>query len=150
MLTALEHLDKRFDELRALANLQRPARGWIRAIREALGMTTAQMAGRLGVQQPRTIELERAEADGNITVKSLERAAEALGCRLVYALVPEIPLTETVDARASALAEKHLAAVEQTMKLEAQGVTNEAQRNTAYRKMVEELLNHRARLWDEM
>jgi predicted DNA-binding mobile mystery protein A len=77
----------RFAKLKPVTTeASRPPRGWI------LGMITAQFAKRLGVAQPRIIELERGEADGNITLKSLQRAAEALGCRLVYTLVPERPL----------------------------------------------------------
>src|SRR5271170_6645665 len=101
MVAAYEQLDKRFARLKSLTNeAARPSRGWIRAIREAIGMTTGQLAKRLGVQQPRIIELERGAATGNITVKSLERAAEALGCRLVYTLVPEKPLADTIRQRA--------------------------------------------------
>ena len=121
----------------------------MRAIREALGMTTGQLAKRLGVQQPRVIELERGEASGKITVQSLERAAEALGCRLVYVLVPEKRLADTIRERASLVAERHLAAVEQTMLLEGQAVTNMSQRKESHRRLVEELLRRPARLWDE-
>ena len=63
-------------------------------------MTSGQLAKRLGVQQPRVIELERGEVSGNITVRSLERAAEALGCELVYVLVPEKPLANTIREKA--------------------------------------------------
>src|SRR6202158_1452224 len=123
MVTAYEQLDKRFAKLKPLADeAARPSRGWIRAIREALGMTTGQLAKRLGGHQPRVIELEEGEATGNITVKSLERAAEALGCRLVSAFVPEEPLADTIRKRASVIAGQQLASVEQTMRLEAQGV----------------------------
>jgi predicted DNA-binding mobile mystery protein A len=149
MVTAYEQLDKRFSKLRPLAQVARPSRGWIRAIREALGMTTAQLANRLGVHQPRVIELERGEATGNITVKSLERAAEALGCRLVYTLVPEKPLADTIRQRASLIAERQLASVEQTMRLEAQGVTDKKQHAEAHQQLVEKLLRRLARLWDE-
>jgi predicted DNA-binding mobile mystery protein A len=150
MVTAYEQLDKRFAKLNALANeAVRPSRGWIRAIREALGMTTGQLAKRLGVRQPRVIELERGEATGNITVKSLERAAEALGCRLVYALVPMEPLADTIRKRASVLAEQQLAAVEQTMRLEAQEVSDNSVREEARKQLVEKLLHRPARLWDE-
>ena len=65
MITSHEQLDKRFSKLRPFVQVARPSRGWIRAIREALGMTTGQLAKRLGVQQPRVIVLERCEADGN-------------------------------------------------------------------------------------
>jgi predicted DNA-binding mobile mystery protein A len=150
MIAAYEQLDKRFAKLKPLANeAVRPSRGWIRAIREALGMTTGQLAKRLGVRQPRVIELERGEATGNVTVKSLERAAEALGCRLVYALIPMEPLADTIRNRASDLAEQQLAAVEQTMRLEAQEVSDNSVREGARKQLVEKLLHRPARLWDE-
>ncbi|MFZ3326687.1 MAG: mobile mystery protein A [Methylocella sp.] len=149
MVTAYEQLDKRFSKLGPLTRVARPPRGWIRAIREALGMTTGQLAKRLGVHQPRVIELERGEATRNITVKSLERAAEALGCRLVYVFVPEEPLADTIRKRASSIAERQLVSVEQTMRLEAQEVTDKKQHTEAHLRLVEKLLCHPARLWDE-
>jgi predicted DNA-binding mobile mystery protein A len=112
-------------------------------------MTTRQLARRLGVQQPSLAEMEKAEAAGTITVKSLERVAEALGCRLVYALVPIKPLTETLKERASHLARQKLAAVEQTMRLEGQEVHDNAARTQAERRLIEKLLRKPARLWDE-
>jgi len=150
MVTAYEQLDKRFARLKPLSTeAARPSRGWIRAIREALGMTTGQLAKRLGVQQPRVVELERGEATGNITVKSLERAAEALGCRLIYTLIPEEPLAETIRKRASLVADRQLASVAQTMRLEAQEVTDKSQQKTIREKLVGSLLQRLARLWDE-
>jgi predicted DNA-binding mobile mystery protein A len=149
MVTPSSQLDKRFSELRPLAQAARPSRGWIRAIREALGMTTGQFAKRLGVRQPRVVELERGEAKGNITVKTLERAAEALGCRLVYVLMPEKPLGDTIRQKAALVAERQLASVEQTMRLEAQEVTDKNQRTEAYEFLVDKLLRRPARLWDE-
>jgi predicted DNA-binding mobile mystery protein A len=150
MVTAYEQLDKRFAKLKPLIDeAVRPARGWIRAIREALGMTTGQLAKRLGVRQPRVIELERGEATGNITVKSLERAAEALGCRLVYTFVPLEPLADTIRKRAAVLADQQLAAVEQTMRLEAQEVSDNTVRQESHKQLVEKILHRPARLWDE-
>jgi predicted DNA-binding mobile mystery protein A len=150
MVTAYEQLDRRFAKLKPLTNeAARPSRGWIRAIREALGMTTGQLAKRLGVHQPRVVELERGESTGNITVKSLERAAEALGCRLVYAFVPKEPLADTIRKRASVVADQQLASVEQTMRLEAQSVSDPALRQEAHQRLVEKLLRRPARLWDE-
>lgn len=150
MMTPYEQLDRRFVELRPLIGTARPARGWIRAIREALGMTTGQLAKRLNVRQPRVVELQKAEATGNITVHSLERAAEAMGCRLVYALVPVRPLASTLEEQASLVADRQLAAVEQSMRLEAQGVNDQAQRKQARQQLAKDLLRKPARLWDEM
>ncbi|MFT6673040.1 MAG: putative DNA-binding mobile mystery protein A [Afipia broomeae] len=149
MVTASEQLDRRFDELRHLATTVRPARGWIRAIRDALGMTTAQLARRMNVQQPRIVELEKAESKGNITMQSLERAAEALGCRVVYALVPIKPLTTTLEERALQVAERQLSLIEQTMRLEAQGVDDPVQRTRTRQRLADDLLRHPARLWDD-
>jgi predicted DNA-binding mobile mystery protein A len=148
MITADQHLDRRFRELRPLAREARPPRGWIRAIRQALGMTTGQLAKRMGVPQPRVVEMERGEAAGKITVQTLERAAEALGCRLVYALVPIEPLGQTLEQRANRFAAQQLASVEQTMRLEAQEVKDKAARKNAHRHLVQKLLQRPARLWD--
>ena len=88
-------------------------------------MTAAQMARRLGISQPRIFKMEEAEAHGSITLGTLERAAQALDCRLVYALVPRKPLDELVDERARALAKKRLSSVSHSMALEEQSVDEE-------------------------
>lgn len=143
------HLDQRFAALRGAFAGQRPPKGSIRAVRDALGMTSAQFARRLRVAQPTAIELERSEAESRITLQSLERAAEALGCRLVYALVPEKPLEETLRQRAKHIAAKKIASVEHTMRLEDQAVRSKKARSEWEQKLVEELLAKPARLWDE-
>jgi predicted DNA-binding mobile mystery protein A len=149
MKDAILHLDKRFLNLRAFTKLQRPPKGWLRAIRDALGMTTGQYARRLGVSQPRIIELEKSEQNGNLTLNTLQRAAEALGCRLIYVLVPERPLEEIVTKRAEVVAERQSQAVEQTMRLEDQAVKDKKAARALRRQMVEELLHHPKRLWDD-
>lgn len=149
MRDAIRHLDKRFSSLGPLAKGARPPKGWLRAIRDALGMTTAQFARRLGVSQPRIIELEQSEVSGGVTLNTLQKAAEALGCRLVYVLIPEKPLTETVSERAELIAERQLKAVEQTMRLEDQSVKDTTAAKDLRRQFVNELLRRPARLWDE-
>ena len=104
----------------------------------------------MGAHQPRIVELEQGEANGAITVQSLERAAEALGCRLVYLLVPEQPLSDTIKERASLVARRQLASVEQTMRLEAQGVTDKERSEELYQRLLQKLLRRPARIWDEM
>ena len=151
MVTASQQLDRRFADLKPFADAAvRPARGWIRAIRDGLGMTTAQLAMRMGVKQPRIIELEIGEANGKITMQSLERAAEALGCRLVYALVPIKPLTESIETRAKLLARRRLDSIEQSMRLEDQGVADKARREEGVQRLIGELMRKPARLWDDL
>ncbi|MDQ8729476.1 mobile mystery protein A [Bradyrhizobium sp. LHD-71] len=149
MNDAIRHLDKRFVTLRPLANTPLPPRGWLRAIRDALGMTTAQMGRRLQVSQPRIVELEQSEMSGSVTLNTLQRAAEALGCRLVYALVPERPLVDFVHERADLIAARRTKAVAQSMRLEDQEVKSGDAAKQLHRREVERLLNRPARLWDE-
>jgi predicted DNA-binding mobile mystery protein A len=117
------HLDERFKELGPVTRYKSPVRGWIKAIREALGMTTAQLAKRLGVKQPSVVAIEQSEAKGTIELATLRRVAEALDCTLVYALVPNQPLETTVRDRARAFARRRRAPVEHSMLLEDQKVT---------------------------
>jgi len=148
---ASQQLDKRFSDLDRLARQAvRPSRGWVRAMRDGLGMTTAQLAKRMGVSQPRISELEKAELTGSVTLHSLERAAEALGCRVVYALVPVRPLGDVLEERASRVADRQLASVGQTMALEDQAVADGGQRAKAREHMIEALLRKPARLWDDV
>src|SRR5471032_1937430 len=115
-------LDGRFKALGPIARYSPPVRGWIKAVREALGMTTAQLARRLGVKQPSVVAFEQSEAKGSIELATLRRVAEALDCSLVYALVPNKPLEETVRARARNFIRRRREPVEHSMLLEDQKV----------------------------
>jgi len=149
-MTPAEQLDRRFEQFKPqISRVKRPSQGWIRAIRTALGMSTGQLAARMNVTQPRINELEAAEAHGNITLKSLERAAQAMGCRVVYLLVPERPLQVTLQERARAMAERQFAAVQQTMRLEDQAVGSRTFRREIIRQAAEKLLLHPSRLWKD-
>jgi len=100
----------------------RPRRGWVRAIRDALGMTAAQLGDRLGVTQSTIQRLETSEAADTIQLNSLRRLAEGLNCELVYALVPRETVTSTYAAAARAAARRELARVSHSMALEDQSV----------------------------
>ena len=116
------HLDERFKELEPVIRYNAPVRGWIKAVREALGMTTVQLANRLGVKQPSVVAIEQSEAKGSIELATLRRVAEALDCTLVYALVPNKTLEATVRDRARAFERRRRGPVEHSMRLEDQSV----------------------------
>jgi predicted DNA-binding mobile mystery protein A len=117
---ARQHLDERLLTAKPEARFEPPPRGWIRAIRDALGMSGGQLASRLGVR-PQTVEaIEKSEASGAIGLNTLRRAAAALDCRLVYALVPNTSLEDAVTRRARAIAARDLARVAHSMTLAAQ------------------------------
>jgi len=142
-------LDVQLEPLRVMDPLIRPDRGWIRAIREAIGMTTGQFAKRLGVSQPRIAALERAEANEVVTLKSLRQAAEALDCVLVYALVPKTSLEDLVKERARYVAEQQLARTNHTMRLENQGVSKQ-RLERAREELATELMRSDRRLWADV
>jgi len=140
-----ELMDSHFDEWQQLRTLARPPRGWVRAVREALGMSTAALGARLGITAGAVTRLEQSEAADRIRLDTLRRAADALGCDLVYLLVPRRPLTAVVQERARELARSQVAAVEQTMLLEDQatGQTSELEDRLAER------LLERGGLWSD-
>lgn len=108
------------------AELPRPPKGgWARTIRSALGMSTAALARRLGIAASSVRQLEKSEADGAITLRSLEKLADALNCDVRYALVPRKPLPEVLLDRARDVAKSNVDPVAHTMALEAQGVSEE-------------------------
>jgi predicted DNA-binding mobile mystery protein A len=119
---ARKNLDRRLNSIRTAILMDRPPRGWVKAIREALGMTAAQLASRIGVTRPRVHEIEKSEVSGSITLDSLERAAHALNCQLVYALVPRKSLEEFTQERALRVAEKKIRKTAHSMALEDQTV----------------------------
>lgn len=148
-LNARKQLDKRLNPLRMRQPFERPSRGWVKAIRESLGMTTTQFAKRLGITQPAAIKLETSEKNKLITLNRLERAAQALNCRLVYMLIPEKELQETVKGRAETLAQKRLEAVKHTMVLEDQSA-NKQDTEQQLKRLTKELIEFGgSELWEE-
>ncbi|MDA0887252.1 MAG: mobile mystery protein A [Cyanobacteria bacterium] len=129
---------------------QRPPAGWLRAIREALGMTSGVLAERLGVTASGARKLEQAEALDAITLGTLRRVAEALDCDLQYALVPRRPLREMRWQQALRLAQQWQQRACRTMALEAQLVASpSAAANERLEAMAQEILHTSGtRLWD--
>lgn len=143
---ATKHLDRRFRDTSALrSQLTPPPRGWIRAIRESLGMTATQLARRMGITQATVTEFETSEVKGSIRLDTLRRAAEAMNCTLVYAFVPKEPLEKIVEDRAYNVAAQLAKPTEHTMGLEDQGLSAE-DRKEALRDYARSLNPNR--LWD--
>ena len=146
---ARKHLERRLAPLRDQQNLTRPPRGWIRAVREAFGMTTRQLAQRIGKVQSAVVEMEKSEARDSISLATLRQAAEALDCTLVYALVPNRPIDDIRRARAANVASQQLARASHTMALENQSLDRAAQ-DAERERLIDALLRGSpARLWDD-
>lgn len=131
-----------------LARAQPPRAGWVRAVREALGMSAAQLAARLNVTRQTIRDLEHNEAAGKITLESLQKLAAALGCRVTYALVPEKPLSEMQRERAQLMAASLMQPVSHSMKLEAQSISDREERRQRERLVQKLLQGNPKKLWD--
>ena len=144
---ARQSLDKRLVALQPVDRFTAPPKGWLRAIRDALGMSGVQFAKRLGVR-PQTVEsMEKSEASGTVQLSTLRRAAEALDCTLVYVLVPNTSLENTVAQRARKIALRDLQRVAHTMKLEAQG-TGDADIEARIEAYIRDVIKERD-VWNE-
>ena len=140
------HLDSHFaavkDRLRPP-----PKRGWIAEIRTALLMTTAQLARRLKIPQSNVSIFEKAERNKTITLRSLERIAEALDCDLHYVLVPKRSLKSTLSDRVKKLYEHDQKLLEHHMRLEGQGTKTDNRR--ALEMAMYEIKKDK-RLWEDL
>ena len=131
-----------------LIHSQQPSGGWIRSIREALGMTTVQLAKRLNVKPQTLDDLEANEVRGKITLESLNKLARALDCRVVYAVIPPKPLGQMQRDRARTIARNQLERVSHSMKLEAQDVSVHEERRQLERLVDKILSGNPKKLWD--
>lgn len=145
---ARKNLDKRLSTLRGV-EFARPHGGWIRAIRDALGISSRQLAARMDVAQSRIAALEKAEATGSTTLKSLREAAAALDCELVYAFIPTRSLEDMIRDRARTKARAQYANVAQGMLLENQSLTD-PQMKEEIERLTNEILAEPIRLlWED-
>ena len=97
-----------------------PTEGWLCTARKALGMSAAQLARRLGVTRAQVSNTEKGELQGSVTLKTLQNMAEAMGCRLVYAIVPEDKIEDILVARAKKKAKRRVEETHKHMVLEDQ------------------------------
>ena len=145
----VEQMDERLSPLREPARemlRQKPGEGWVKAIRQALGMSDRSFAKRLGVLHGSVQELERNERRGSVTLESLRRAAEVLDADLVYAIVPRKPLRTLIRERALALATERLSPIARSMAPEGQTLsTKQLERQIA--ELAAELETKPRELW---
>ena len=116
-----------------------PPEGWLRTVRVALGMTGPQLAKRLGVTKARISKAEQDEPSGSVTLKTMQNMAEAMGCRFVYAVIPEQEVEAVIKQRALQKAKEQVAAASTHMALEAQAL-NKAQLNFEVERIAAEIV----------
>lgn len=136
----LNQLDRDLNQFRKVRDIARPSKGWLRAIREALGIPLRELGARMGTSHQLLMQQEKAEARGTITLKSLKSIADSLGFDLVYALVPRAgSMMKMIEEDAHVEAQKRVLDVEHSMALENQSVgrLDEAIEAEVQRRLVE-------------
>ena len=147
---AARQITRQLDEsLGVVRSVPRPSVGWVRTIRQALGMTQKQLAARLDVTRRAVSGLESDEIAGRVTLDRLRRVADALGCELQYHLVPRVSLEDTIARQASQRAASKLARVHVSQTLEASPVASTTHAHQL-KELADEMRMQRASdLWDE-
>ncbi|MCB9094910.1 MAG: mobile mystery protein A [Halobacteriovoraceae bacterium] len=143
----LKHVQEQLSALKKQDMVARPPKGWIRFIREALGMSSKALAKRAGISANTMSEAERAEISDSISLKRLKHLADSMNCDVVYYLLPREPIREMIEKRARHLAEQKLRNVAVHMDIEDQAVGKEFIEERLQEEIEE--LKYSKKLWDE-
>ncbi len=118
-LLSIRQVDRKLKQFHQLRESQ-PKEGWIIHIRGALALPTSQLAKLMGIKQPSAQAMEKREQDKTITLETLEKAANAMGCDLVYGFVPKSSLEDFVEQKRNNLVDQIMKKTHLTMSLENQ------------------------------
>lgn len=114
---------------RKTGTVSMPREGWLRTVRKALGMSGPELANRLKTTRQRISQIEEAERSGNLTLETMQDAAKAMGCRFVYAIIPERgTIQDIIKMQARKKAEALVARASGHMALEDQALSKDATR----------------------
>jgi predicted DNA-binding mobile mystery protein A len=145
----LKQIDQQLSKWQIIKKLPIPREGWIKTIRKALGMTTIQLAAKMGVYHTRISTMEQAELQKAITLNTLNEVANNLNCDLIYAFIPRNSIKNILKYRAQKIALQKIAQVSHNMSLEKQSLTKKQQQEQ-YQLLVKELLDGNPKhLWSD-
>ncbi len=148
-ILAREQLDATLKRFESLKKVVPPQKGWIRAIRDSLGMTGEQLAARLNVNKQRVSRIQQDEKLGKVKLETLKNVANAMDCIFVYGFIPRESLEQTVRNQARLVAKKRMARSSQTMRLEKQELS-EMDKEKALKELIEDIVNEMpGTLWNE-
>ena len=85
---ARKKLDAEMKSFRSAAREADPTNALLRAVRRALAIPVKEIAERMGVGRSTVNDLELRERSQTISMRSLARMADAMGCKVVYGVVP--------------------------------------------------------------
>ena len=145
----LQQLNSKMLSFTEVQKITPPSIGWIKAVRNAIGMSLLQLGNRLSITKQSVQDMERREKDGSITIKSLREVASALDMNLIYGFVPKDgSLDALIERKAKILATQIVLRTNNSMKLEDQ--ENSKQRiEKAIQERTTAIINEMPKtLWD--
>lgn len=123
--------------------------GWLKTVRKALGMSGTQLAKRLGVTKGQISQTESGELSGSVTLKTMQKMAQAMDCHFVYAVVPVNEVEEIIKKRAYQKAHEQIKSASTQMALEAQSL-NDKQLAFAVDELASEIIEKMpSDLWND-
>jgi predicted DNA-binding mobile mystery protein A len=144
-----QQLNEKIDQLNGLQHAIVPPIGWIKAIRNGIGMSMEQLGKKLSITKQGVMDIEKREKEGAISIKSMQEIAKAMDMKLVYGFVPNAgSLEQMIETRAIEMATKIVERTSNTMKLEDQANSKE-RIEKAIKERASEIINNTPKiLWD--
>ena len=144
-----QQLNEKLDKLTGLQHLIVPPIGWIKAIRNVIGMSMEQLGKKLSITKQAVMDIEKREKNGAITIKSMQEIAKVMDMKFVYGFVPNAgSLDQMIETRALEMATKIVQRTSNSMKLEDQANSKE-RIEKAIKERATEIINKTPKiLWD--
>jgi predicted DNA-binding mobile mystery protein A len=144
-----QQLNEKMDQLNGMQHVIVPPIGWIKAIRNGIGMSMEQLGKKLSITKQGVMDIEKREKEGAITINSMQEIAKAMDTQFVYGFVPKAgSLEQMIEMRALEIATKIVERTSTSMKLEDQANSKERIEN-AIKERASEIINRTPKiLWD--
>ena len=144
-----QQLNEKMDKLTVLQHLIMPPIGWIKAIRNGIGMSMEQLGKKLSITKQAVMDIEKREKEGAITIKSMQEIAKVIDMKFVYGFVPNAgSLEQMIETRSLEIATKIVQRTSTSMKLEDQ-VNSKERIEKAIKERATEIINKTPKiLWD--
>jgi predicted DNA-binding mobile mystery protein A len=121
--TSLTQIDRRIEALRSVKEKANVRGGWIKYMRQALGLTLQELATLVSLPASNISQAEKREVEGKISLELLRKLANAMDCDVVYSFVPKKDIRTFINDKAMEKARATLLNADLHMKLEDQKVT---------------------------
>jgi predicted DNA-binding mobile mystery protein A len=144
-----QQLNEKMDQLNGMQHVIVPPIGWIKAIRNGIGMSMEQLGKKLSITKQGVMDIEKREKEGAITINSMQEIAKAMDTQFVYGFVPKAgSLEQMIEYRALEIATKIVERTSTSMKLEDQANSKE-RIEKAIKERATEIINKTPKiLWD--